>query len=61
MKLVIYTQYDDSCNFWHEKYVSEYSSAEKFLCDFEDWCSAVKNILTEVLKDFLVWIYIQNI
>lgn len=38
MKLVIHTSYYDYCDYWdHERYI-EYSSAEKFLCDFEEWC-----------------------
>ena len=38
MRLVIRTNYYDYCNSWDSERYIEYSSAEKFLCDFEDWC-----------------------
>lgn len=59
MKLVIYTQYDDYCNFWDEIRFIEYSSAEKFLCDFEDWCKEVGEFSN---KGFLgIGLYPQNL
>jgi len=38
MKLVLSVNYYDYCNSWDNDYYIEYSSAEKLLCDFEDWC-----------------------
>jgi hypothetical protein len=38
MKLVLSVNYYDYCDSWDNDYYIEYSSAEKLLCDFEDWC-----------------------